>query len=322
MLFKLTRNLHLSRVSGDRAKEYCAGWTCAIRYVHIKDPSAHRSNARLYAIRNFCDEVEYLAESMPSEGRIVACPVNNDAHSFDEACLFLGSYLILNAKMQCHEILSAFREVDQQIEETTLKCWHALDSAIQLDWLVHPDSDIEPIFDTEEFAHYASPAQGRLHMAVPGALYFFPTPDDLLGDQEWADHIEDGRTVRVFGAHFYAELFQDMGLSLVVCLGSSSAAAAAAFGARGIETVDLDLAADGSSLLRGLDRLLSLAREAPGAVAVHSGDGFEWPAYAGTLSAAFMISRFGLEEGAAKAWLGMVVPWMVADVGETTLVRP
>ena len=174
---------------------------------------------------------------------------------------------------------------------------------------------MEPILDVEEFAHYASAAQGRVYMAVPGALHFFPTPDDLLGDQEWADHIEDGRTVRVFGAHFYAELFQDMGLSLVVCLGRSSAATAAAFGARGIETVNLDLAADGSSLLRGLDRLLSLARVAPGAVAVHSGDGFEWPAYAGTLAAAFMISRFGLEEGAAKAWLGMVVPWMFGEGG-------
>ena len=315
MLFEVTRNLYISRVSANSAKQLSSAWTCAIHFVHIQDASAHRSNARLCSIHNFCEEVGAAAEGMSSEGRIVACPVNNDAHSFDEACLFLGSYLILNAKMQCHEILSAFREVDQQIEETTLKCWHALDSAIQLDWLVHPDSDIEPIFDTEEFAHYASPAQGRLHMAVPGALYFFPTPDDLLGDQEWADHIEDGRTVRLFGAHFYAELFQDIGLSLVVCLGRSSAAAAAAFAARGIETVDLELAADGSSLLRGLDRLLSLAREAPGAVAVHSGDGFEWPAYAGTLSAAFMISRFGLEEGVAKAWLGMVVPWMVADGG-------
>ena len=321
-MHKLTRNLYLSRLSENRAKEACSEWTCTVHYISIKDSEAHQSDCIFISMHSFCHHVEAIVENVTSEAKIVVCPTRCDGRAFAESCLYMGSYLILKGAMKYEEVLNSFQNINQPIEERTSKCWQVIHRAVQHEWLANLGSDIEPVFDADEFAHYASPAQGRVYLALPGAMHFFPTPDDLLGDQEWADYVEDGRTVRLFSAHFYADLFAELKLSVVLCLGRSSAATAAAFAARGIETVDLELAADGSSLLRGLDRLLSLAREAPGAVAVHSGDGFEWPAYAGTLSAAFMISRFGLEEGAAKAWLGMVVPWMVADVGETTLVRP
>jgi hypothetical protein len=83
---------------------------------------------------------------------------------------------------------------------------------------------------------------------------------------------------------------------------------AAVFKARGIETEDVGMAADGSSLLRGLDRLLSLSRAAPG---THSGEGLEWPGYTATLAKAFMMSQLGFDEGSAGAWLGMTCPWML-----------
>jgi hypothetical protein len=47
-------------------------------------------------------------------------------------------------------------------------------------------------------------------------------------------------------------------------------------------------------------------------VAVHSGDGFKWPAYIGTLVVAMLISRLGFEEGAARAWIRMLCPWMLS----------
>ena len=318
MVFEISNNISISRLCEENLRQDNPLLTC----VQMKD-DVSRSMSPIIEIHSFCFAVQAAAEKLHSEDRIVVCSARNDDSYFAQACLYIGAYLVLHCKVQQYDdIAKAFQAVHEPLEAKTLDCWRALDRALHFGWLAPPDSDIEPTFDAEEFAHYASAAQGRVYLAVPGALHFFPTPDDLLGDQEWADHIEDGRTVRVFGAHFYAELFQDMGLSLVVCLGRSSAATAAAFGARGIETVNLDLAADGSSLLRGLDRLLSLAREAPGAVAVHSGDGFEWPAYAGTLAVAFMISRFGLEEGAAKAWLGMVVPWMFGEGGDDPAPPP
>ena len=113
-------------------------------------------------------------------------------------------------------------------------------------------------------------------------------------------------SARLFSPTYYAALFHDFGVSCVVCLGRTDPAVAAAFKARGIETEDFD----GSSLLRGLDRLLSLSRAAPGTLAVHSGEGFEWPRYTATLAEAFTISRLGFDEGSAGAWLRMVSPWM------------
>ena len=160
---------------------------------------------------------------------------------------------------------------------------------------------------------------------MPGALIFFPTPAILHPDQDWIDVDPcDGRPARLFSPTYYAALFHDFGVSCVVCLGRTDPAVAAAFKARGIETEDLGMAADGSSLLRGLDRLLSLSRAAPGTLAVHSGEGFEWPGYTATLAKAFMMSRLGLDEGPAGAWLGMTCPWMPGQTASASSapVRP
>jgi hypothetical protein len=184
---------------------------------------------------------------------------------------------------------------------------------MHLGWLVDPDSEVEPTLDVEEFAHYAGRANGSVHMLVPGRMLLFASPEALPSEQRWIDTVADnGTTTRRFSPAFYAELFEDLGVSAVVCLGCGDAATSSAFAERGMEVVDLALAEDGSSLLRGLDRLLSLAAAAPGAVAVHSGDGFRWPAYIGTLVAALLINRLGFGEGAATAWIRMLCPWMLA----------
>ncbi len=66
-----------------------------------------------------------------------------------------------------------------------------------------------------------------------------------------------------------------------------------------------------ASVVLALDRLLALAAATPGAVAVHSGAGPEWPEAVGTLAAAFLIRRFGFSGAAAVAWLHMLAPWML-----------
>jgi hypothetical protein len=181
--------------------------------------------------------------------------------------------------------------------------------------MVDPESDAEPTLDVEEFAHYASRANGNVHMAVPGRMLFFSSPKVLPmpSEQQWIDTVaDDGTTTRHFSPAFYAELFEDLGVSAVVCLGCGDAGASSAFSERGMEVLDFGLGEDGSSLLRGLDRLLSLTAAAPGTVAVHSGDGFTWPAYMGTLVVAVLISRLGFDEGAARAWIRMLCPWMLS----------
>ncbi len=122
----------------------------------------------------------------------------------------------------------------------------------------------------------------------------------------------------------YASLLAYLGAPAAVCLGRSSAASARAFAARGVALQDLGLlgrarergsgsegggAAAAAALLPALDRLLALARGAPGAVAVHCGAGGEWPAaWLGTLAAAFLIRRLGFSGPEAAAWVHLVAP--------------
>ena len=291
----------------------------------------------LKAILDFCESLSLFLKGLKT--RFAIAPASEDRESFKEACLYVGCYMIINTSMIVEDVEQALHRTSDLVEDRVtimspssirkevriVDCWRAVEQAVKLDWLVRPDSDIEPVLDVEELAHYANRANGSLHLAVPGRMFFFPSPDDVPDGQQWADYdAGDGTTARRFSAAYYAELFtfEELNVSVVACLGQGSAAAAAAFAARGMDAVDLGLAGDGSSLLRGLDRLLALSRAAPGAVAVHSGDGFEWPEYVGTLVAAFLISREGFDEGSAWAWLRMVSPWMVGGGAEGTGSRP
>jgi hypothetical protein len=319
-------NLYLSLQSEKQSKERDS-WEIdqvqPVQYISIQHESnaTHSDPSTLREVIGFCERLHSLIENDTMNGKVVICPANNEQQSIIDACFFLGAYLILytgakyeNVLTACcsDEMLSNIRKKGSDNKISTLDKWRALDRSIQLGWLVHPDSDSEPVMDVEEFAHYSQLANGMVHMTMPGKLFFFPTPEDVLSNLQWADTTdEDGATVRRFSAHFYADLFEDLRVSVVACLGTGSAATAAALRALGIDAVDLRLEADGSSLLRGLDALLSLARGAPGAVAVHSGEGFVWPGYVGTLVEALLISLLGFDEGSAGAWLRMVSPWML-----------
>ena len=283
----------------------------------------------LRAILDFCVDLEDFRTT--NEGRtVIVQPRGDTQEALVSACLFLGAHLILRQRAELDAVVALFGQervgfdvnllLDDEQSFRTLDCWSALSHAVRLGWISPPadQQDDEPLEDLAEMLHYAHPANGNVHTVIPGKLLLFPTPDDALDAEgaDWSDTAgPDGRTDRSFSAGFAAALLRDLGVSAVACLGRGSAATAAALARCGIESVDLGLAADGSSLLRGLDTLLSLAGGAPGAVAVHAGGGpgggRGWPGYAGTLVRAAVMSRAGLDEGAAGAWLRMACPWSV-----------
>jgi hypothetical protein len=292
----------------------------------IEIDSATLSRVPLVGLEKICDQIEAARGAFETD--VVVCAKTWSNFDVDFASFCIGAYSILHqgrtagAVQSCIEA-SGIINTDHDDSENTASRYvkrreslyhnlRAIEKAKALGWLTDPDSEDEPILDIQEFAHYANVANGTVHLTVPGALIFFPTPSILQTDQDWIDvEPRDGRPARLFSPTYYAALFHDFGVSCVVCLGRANPAVAAAFKARGIETEDMEMAADGSSLLRGLDRLLSLARAAPGTLAMHSGEGFEWPRYTATLAKAFMMSRLGFDEGSAGAWLGMTCPWML-----------
>ena len=304
------------------------GW----RSFQVESSHDGKSETPMSAILHFCDRfLDFFRDLRPND-KIVIIPESSNHSSFVRTYLYLGFFMIICDSMSVEEVQEALRDstppsqsplvqdsslinfasIDALGEVRIIHCWRAIEQTVSLRWLVVPESNVQSMLDVEELEHYACRANGSLHMVVPGRMFFFPTPDDLPDGQQWADNVaRSGATIRRFSASFYAELFkvEELNVSMVACLGQGSEAAAAAFEARGVEAVDLGLAEDGSSLLRGLDRLLSLSWAVPGAVAVYSGRGSEWPGYLETLVAAFLIRREGFDEGAARAWLRMVSPW-------------
>ena len=117
---------------------------------------------------------------------------------------------------------------------------------------------------------------------------------------------EAGRpTEQRFAAGLLAHILADLGASAVAWLGRAGEGDAAAMAARGLDVHELGLDARRPALFHTLDRLLAVARAAPGAVAVLGGG--EADAAMGTVAAAWLMT-LGFGEGAAGAWLRLVCP--------------
>ena len=259
---------------------------------------------------------------------IVISTGNDDAQAITTASMLLGSFLILRRGHSVDAVFEVFQAVCEKFvplsfahipddEVTVQDCWLALHRALLLSWFVQPSSDDEPMMDVDELAHYSQSANGGVQIVVPGALLLFPTPsDDVPDGQEWADSVcADGRTVRHFSAGYYASLLADLGVSAAACLSRGSPASARALAEHGVAPSDLRLpgpahgagSCGAGALLPALDRLLTLVRGAPGAVAVHGDSICGWSRTAlGTLAMAVLMSRFGFSGREAAAWVHMV----------------
>jgi hypothetical protein len=289
-------------------------------------------------IDEFCTRLSVAYESRDkNKKRVLILTGNNDDEAVTTASMLLGSFLILQRGLAVGAVMTAFHALrgrfvpltsvspsDDKNIVSVQACWRALSHGLRLGWFVPPSSDDEPVLDVGELEHYASAANGGVQMVAPGALLFFPTPSDDISDgQEWADSISaEGTTTRSFGPSYYASLLADLGVSAVACLGRGSAGSAQAFAARSVAPLDLRLLAPAhgadayaaGTLLPALDRLITLARGAPGAVAVHIGSGSDWPASSlSMLAAAFLIRRFGFPGEEAAAWVHMVAPNMLSS---------
>ena len=95
-----------------------------------------------------------------------------------------------------------------------------------------------------------------------------------------------------------------LGVAAVVCLGECDGSAAAGLEERGLDVHHLGLDPRQPSMLQVMDWVLAVAREAPGAVAVCSGEGCwggEWREVVGTLAAAYLMGELGFDAGPAEA---------------------
>jgi hypothetical protein len=336
-VLRVHTNVFLALGDLEQSREACDTWENVRLVVPtglLPESAAHFGPIHIKRIHDFCNHLGNASEQINGQDTIaVVCAGGSNLNAVTYSVVLIGSFLILWRGLSVQAVIAAFQPLNQRfghhfnlspIDDGVLDLkaqdyWAALDHAIHIRWLLPPSNDDEPVLDVDEFAHYACAANGDVHMVVPGKLFFFPSPDHgIPGGQDWADEVMgDMGTLRRFSPEFYAALFSDLGVTTVACLSRSPPATAAAFEASGLDVVDrlLELptaGADGGAMLLALDRLLTLARAAPGAIAVYSGAGFEWSAAVGTLVTAFLIRRLGFRAAAAIAWLRMLAHWLFA----------
>ena len=335
-MLKVHRNICIA--VGDKAQA-CRSVVClegtSVHLIPSSAPSAELQGGvfrpiPLPAIEAFCEELSQSIQKETNNAVFVVYTGSANTVALMHACLLVGAYMMLKEEMELDTILLAFHSVEADIINPqtassndphaicVLDCWSALAAALHLGWLVGPSSDADPLLDAEECSHYAHPANGNVHMLAPGSLYLFATPDAMPDRLAWTDIAPaevGGASGRRFSVGFTADPLVDLGASAVACLDVCPAASAAAFAARGMAVADLVAGRGQPSLLRALDGLLSAAdgaARAGGALAVHSGAGFEWPTWAGTLATAFLVRRHGFRAAAAAGWVHMLCPWLVS----------
>ena len=315
MLIYFTPNTALNAMADD-----CFALTAsAAHFIDVGPCADGQRFLHISVVHAFCQTVCDALKSMP-DTVIVICPHDDSASSLRNAALLYGAYLLLcedetitdvaNNVQNSFDAAAGSHHAAKLIDASIADAWRALHRAKALNWIAAPDCDGAPALDMDMAAHYALPANGGLRVLVPGRLLSFPPPASLPAGQPWADAAPAGAEPgRRFSGGFLAALLSDLGVSAVVCLGRTGGGDAAAFGACGVDVHDLGLDARRPALLRGMDRLLSLARSAPGAVAVcgwgADGAGAAGRECVGTLGAAWLMAEADFDAGSAEAWVGM-----------------
>ena len=195
----LTNNLHVTCLNPSRPERAIVHDSeRSIHLVQISIADQVGGLVTLTVIQAFC---ETIGEAIKCHGDrdIVICPGSSGQTSVSTLVMICGAYLVLRESISVASVLDTMRRASKLMDAPVdlgdtspcVLCWRALEHARTLQWL-GLDTD-EPQLDVEMAAHYALPANGNLHVLIPGKLLLFPTPARLPDGQDWADDRAGGR---------------------------------------------------------------------------------------------------------------------------------
>ena len=328
-MIELASNISLYLSSASDAMVSLRSTTNRMIFYTIEADEPFQTPSISVQLADVCNFIEVFERSVRQnqDKLFVACVKAQDSNNLAYAAILIGSYMIISLDMDMENVLKAFEPMDDLLKNdsidssqdnyitTILDIWRAMHRVRQLGWFElsdcefslckHPSSN--PSFDFEMCKHYANPANGGMHVIVPGSLILMPSPTDLPEDRNWMD-VDSNRR---FSPAFIADLLcAEFSTSLVIRLTHDDDATeytAAAFEDRGIAVESVPLGPRGAAqhrLLAASDRLIANLRGAPGAVAVHAhGPGTDAEGCTGMLLATALIRVFGFGARDAAAWL-------------------
>ena len=211
-----------------------------------EDNIYHPPGLRL--IHGFCEDL-WHSQAYKQGKAIVVCAGTHPRDITDTA-LLVGSFMILSMDYSVEKVASAFEPIAHLFltycdQLAVSDCWSALHHAFaRCGWLdigsrhfLGPKparQNAVDALDMREYVHYDSPLNGGFHAIVPDKLFVFNCPADLPDCTPWVDAGGERR----FGAAYYADVFSDFGVDVVVrCCDAEAGGGydAGAFAARGIE---------------------------------------------------------------------------------------
>ena len=314
--------LHFTSATAAQAEELTFCRTYAVHFVEVGGSASE--SIHISVIHRFCQAIDDAIEDQ-GPVPVMVCPANEG--SLPQACLLFGAYLLLNRGRRVDDVVATFEGnglLDAAAEAGTVHSWRALEHARHAGWIDASSAGADAALDMDMAAHYAAPANGGVHVVIPGRLLLLPTPRPLPADRPWADDVADGRpTARRFSAAFLADLLAEgLGASAVVSVGRVGGSDAAAFRARGLDVHGLGLDLRRPALLGAMDRLLAVSRAAPGAVGLWGWDGAGAGRVVEALAAAWLMREFGFCAGGAAAWVRMVWPGLHAGPVASAAAQP
>ena len=204
--------------------------------------------------------------------------------------------------------------------------WRAIHAAKAHGWIdfQQEEVDIDRCIDIQEYLHYDSPVNGVLHVIIPSELIAFQCPADLLAyrpatDARCCKWLDVGGK-RMFGAAYYADILgEDFEVELVVRSDASlddsddtsnddSAFEEQDIGVERLACLGLDGSLPNRALLHDVDRFLTLARLAPGPVAIYGRQGTRLGGGGEVLVSSLLMQRHGFDSRSALAWLRVCHP--------------
>ena len=256
------------------------------------------------------DTIVYAAEDGP--------------RAFMNAALLLGAYGLIKKELNLSQITRCFQGLDPTLFEPfrdvtqapadfqlhLIDCWSGIYRAKELMFFKCPslqDARQWGSINLDEYFQYDDPLNGDLHEVVPGKFVAFMGPKDLGGAEFYDDAIQRTRS---FSPKYYIDIFRELGVSTVVRLNEPQYNSAD-FTSAGLQHFDLpfnDCTAPPPDVVM---RFLSIAKAAPGLVAVHCKAGL---GRTGTLIALYMMRTMGFTAREAMGWLRVMRPGSV--IGE------